>query len=151
LLIFEHTRVEPTNLRGSYTSVSDRRTLQSKSSLTICFRIRHLGVGVYLSQILLVTLGRGLDGIVAGVPIRRAHLAVLVCELESVDQTERLVYAAADREIVDCDLEREVSVHVSFRLRGTRNIPVAQCQWGRSRTIRVAQYLPPRSRRRSPC
>jgi hypothetical protein len=86
--------------------VSDRRTLQSKSSLTICFRIGHLSVGVYLAQILLVAFGRGLDGLVARVPVGRAHLAVLVCELECVDQTERLVYAAADGEVVDCDLER---------------------------------------------
>jgi hypothetical protein len=132
--------------------VSDCGTLQGQRSLTICFSIRHLGVGVHLAQILLVACGCGLDRLVARVPVGGAHLAVLVCELESVDQTQGLVYAAADGEVVDSDLETTVLVHVSFRVCVVQgNIPVAQCQPDRSRTIRVAQYPPPRSGRRSPC
>jgi hypothetical protein len=99
--------------------VSDCGTLQGQRSLTICFSIRHLGVGVHLAQILLVACGCGLDRLVARVPVGGAHLAVLVCELESVDQTQGLVYAAADGEVVDSDLETAVLVHVSFRVCGT--------------------------------
>jgi hypothetical protein len=39
-----------------------------------------------------------------------AYLAVLVGELESVDQTKSLVYAAANREVVDRDLSK-ISLH----------------------------------------
>lgn len=62
-----------------------------------------------LLQVGLVALGRRLDGFVAGVPVGRADLAVLVGELEGVEQAERLVDAAADWQIVDGDLEAGVS------------------------------------------
>jgi hypothetical protein len=49
-------------------------------------------------------LGRSLDSLLSRVPVRRADLAVLVRELEGVDEAERLVYGAADGKIVDGDL-----------------------------------------------
>lgn len=61
-------------------------------------------VGVRLCRELLVALGCGLDGLVTGVPVRGADLAVLVGELKGVDEAEGLVDRAADGEVVDCDL-----------------------------------------------
>lgn len=55
-------------------------------------------------MILLNPLRRRLDSIHTGVPVRRANLAVLVGELERVDQAERLVDRASNGEIVDGDL-----------------------------------------------
>jgi hypothetical protein len=50
-------------------------------------------------------LGGSLDGRISGIPVGRADLAVLVRELEGIDEAEGLVYAAADGEVVDGDLE----------------------------------------------
>jgi hypothetical protein len=76
---------------------------------------------VDLCEVGLVALGGSLDGLVTGGPVGRAdlitlvdgsknrrtdrtYLAVLVGELESVDQTKGLVNAASNGEIVDGDL-----------------------------------------------
>lgn len=61
-------------------------------------------VGVSLGGKLLVALGGRLDGLVSGIPVGGADLAVLVGELEGIDQAEGLVDAAADGEVVDGDL-----------------------------------------------
>jgi hypothetical protein len=67
-------------------------------------RIRHLGVGMHFLEILLVALWRSLDSRLSGVPVRGTHFAVLIRELEGVDEAEGFVYAAADWEVVDSDL-----------------------------------------------
>ena len=43
----------------------------------------------------------------AGLPVGGTDLAMLVGELESLDQTERLVDVAADRQVVDRDLPQD--------------------------------------------
>ena len=81
-----------------------KRRLQS----THLFRtVRVHLVRVCLCRELLVALGRRLDGLVAGVPVGGADLAVLVGELEGVDEAEGLVNGAADGEVVDCDLAHD--------------------------------------------
>jgi len=76
----------------------------------------HLGVDVHLGQVLLVALGGCLDSIITGVPVGGADLAVLVCELEGIDQTECLVDAAADGQVVDGDLSKlSVSIACIFQ------------------------------------
>ncbi len=59
---------------------------------------------VNLVEVLLVALRGSLDCGLTRVPVGRADLAVLVGELESVDDAESLVYGAADRKVVDGDL-----------------------------------------------
>jgi len=46
----------------------------------------------------------GLHGQVSRLPVGRAHLTVLLNELESLDQADDLINVAADRKIVDGDL-----------------------------------------------
>lgn len=46
---------------------------------------------VGVEEVLLGGLGVGLDGLGAGPPVGRAHLAVLVCELECLDEAESLL------------------------------------------------------------
>jgi hypothetical protein len=60
---------------------------------------------VYFAQVRFVALRGGLDRLVARAPVRRANLAVLVCELERVDESKSFVYAAANGEVVDRDLQ----------------------------------------------
>ena len=84
--------------------VRDRRRSGARLLRPIQRRIRHLRVRMHLLQVCLVPLRRGLDSRLAGVPIRRKHFPVFICELEGVDEAEGFVYAAADREVVDCDL-----------------------------------------------
>jgi hypothetical protein len=89
--------------------MSSPQTDSSKQKTGSLFRtvgVGHLGVCVCLCGELLVALGRGLDGAVTGVPVGRADFAVLVGELEGVDQTESFVDGAADGEVVDGDLPR---------------------------------------------
>jgi hypothetical protein len=51
--------------------------------------------------------GVSVHGLGAGPPAGRAHLAVLVGELEGLDQAEDLVRVAADGEVVDGDLAED--------------------------------------------
>ena len=103
-------RVSTTVLWGL---VSGRRTVGGG--------VGHLGVGVDLCEVGLVALGGGLDCLVAGGPVggadlsvlvsgprtrhmEQTYLAVLVGELESIDQTEGLINAASNGEVIDGDL-----------------------------------------------
>jgi hypothetical protein len=56
---------------------------------------------MHLLEIRLIPLGGGLDGGLAGVPIRGAHFAVFICELEGIDEAEGFIYGAADGEVID--------------------------------------------------
>ena len=51
---------------------------------------------MYLAQICLVTLGCRLDRLIAWIPVCRAYFAILVCELECIDESQRLVDATAN-------------------------------------------------------
>lgn len=51
--------------------------------------------------------GRRLDGGLVRLPVGRAHLAVLVGELEGLDQSERFVHRTTDGQIVDGDLAHD--------------------------------------------
>lgn len=91
---------------GQSNAKPERCSLASATHLVSTIgdlRVRHLLVRV-LAVVLLDALGRGLDGVHARVPVGRADLAVLVCELERVNQAQGLVDAAAHRQIVDGDL-----------------------------------------------
>jgi hypothetical protein len=68
--------------------------------------IAHLLVAV-AAVVLLNALGGGLDGVHTRVPVGGADLAVLVGELEGIDETEGLVDAAADGQVVDGDLPQD--------------------------------------------
>jgi hypothetical protein len=68
--------------------------------------IAHLLIAV-AAVVLLDALGGSLDGVHAGVPVGGADLAVLVGELEGIDETEGLVDAAADGQVVDGDLPQD--------------------------------------------
>lgn len=57
-----------------------------------------------LSKVLEAALGVSLHGLAAGLPVGGADLAVLVGELEGLDETEGLVDVAADGQVVDGDL-----------------------------------------------
>lgn len=63
-------------------------------------------ISVELVEIRLVAVWISLDGLAARVPVRGADVAVLLGELERVEQTQCLVDAAANREIVNGDLRR---------------------------------------------
>jgi hypothetical protein len=66
--------------------------------------------GIILSlggKVLEAALGVGLHGLSALLPASRAHLAVLVGELEGLDETESLLDVAADGKIVDGDLAED--------------------------------------------
>lgn len=98
-----------------------------------------------LAQVFLVALWGSLDALITGVPVSRANLAVLVGELEGIDEAKGLVNTAADWQVVDCDLLWIVSLwpYPMATVSSLRNIPVAQCHWDQSRTILAAQCLPP--------
>lgn len=57
-----------------------------------------------LSEVLEAALGVSLHGLAAGLPVGGADLAVLVGELEGLDETEGLGDVAADGQVVDGDL-----------------------------------------------
>lgn len=57
-----------------------------------------------LLKVLQASLGISLHGLSTLLPSGRAHLAVLVGELEGLDQADRLLDVAADGEVVDGDL-----------------------------------------------
>lgn len=57
-----------------------------------------------LSEVLQAALGVSLHGLAAGLPVGGADLAVLVGELEGLDETQGLVDVAADGQVVDGDL-----------------------------------------------
>lgn len=81
---------------------------------------RLLGHGitaVLLLEVGLLANGVGLDGLLAGVPVGGADLAVLLGELEGVDETDSLVDAAADGKVVDGDLQGRIVS--SMRASGT--------------------------------
>jgi hypothetical protein len=59
---------------------------------------------MHFSKIRLVALGCSLDCLIARVPIGRADLAILVCELERIDQAERLVYTSTNGKVIDGNL-----------------------------------------------
>lgn len=62
------------------------------------------GLTTLLSEVLEAALGVSLHGLAAGLPVRGADLAVLVGELEGLDETEGLGDVAADGQVVDGDL-----------------------------------------------
>ena len=68
-------------------------------------RTVHLGISVCLLGEGFVAFGGGFDSGLSRIPVGGADLAVLVGELESVEQTECLVDAAAHRQVVDGDLD----------------------------------------------
>lgn len=82
--------------------ISTIRSVSAVGSLGVA----HLLISVP-AVVLLDALGGGLDGVHAGVPVGRADLAVLVGELEGVNEAEGLVDAAANRQIVDGDLAKD--------------------------------------------
>jgi hypothetical protein len=99
--------------------VETRRCLHPFSSMSVdscdsglsrTVRVGHFGVCVHLVEVGLVAFGGGFDGVLAWVPVRGADLAVLVGELEGVDEAKGLVHAAADGEVVDGNL---YTIHVS--------------------------------------
>jgi len=59
---------------------------------------------VDLAEVFLTSGGVGLHGRLAGLPAGWADLAVLVGELEGLDETQRFVDVASHRKVVDCDL-----------------------------------------------
>ena len=67
--------------------------------LCLCLRVR-----IDRGEILERARGVRLHRLLALVPVRGAHLAVFVRELERLEQTERLVDGAPHREVVDRDL-----------------------------------------------
>ena len=69
--------------------------------------IAHLLIRVVAAVELLDALGRRLDRVHTRVPVGGAHLAVLVCELERIDETQGLVDTAANRQVVDGDLPQD--------------------------------------------
>lgn len=77
---------------------------QRAGSLFRTVGVSHLGVCVDLGRELLVALGGRLDGAVAGVPVGGADFAVLVGELEGVNEAEGFVDRATNGQVVDGDL-----------------------------------------------
>lgn len=123
-----------------------------------------MGVG---ATIHLVEVGfgvAGLDGWLSLGPVGRADLTVLLCELEGVNESEGLVDASADREIVDGDLTDDalgvndkeptesnsllfqqdtvglgdlvVLVGVEWKLAATKTTVLARCVCPREKTMR---------------
>lgn len=60
--------------------------------------------GASLGEVLQASLGVGLHGVAARLPAGGADLAVLVGELEGLDEAQGLVDVAADGQVVDGDL-----------------------------------------------
>ena len=56
------------------------------------------------AEVLQTVVALGVDGLLAGLPVGGTHLAVLRDELEGLHQTQRLVHAAAHREVVHGDV-----------------------------------------------
>lgn len=63
-----------------------------------------------LGEVLLGLLRVGLDGLAALAPVGGADLAVLLGELEGINETEGLVNGTADGEIVNSDLSANVRI-----------------------------------------
>jgi hypothetical protein len=61
-------------------------------------------IGILSRKVLQAALGISLHGLSTLLPSSRANLAVLISELESLDETDGLLDVAADGEIVDGDL-----------------------------------------------
>lgn len=53
--------------------------------------------------------GVGVHGLGPGLPVGRTYFAMLLNELESLDEANDLVYIAAHREVVACDLANDVA------------------------------------------
>lgn len=66
-----------------------------------------VGLAIGSSEVLQAALGVGLHGLATLHPAGGADLAVLVGELEGVDETDGLLDVAADGEIVDGDLAED--------------------------------------------
>ena len=64
----------------------------------------HVSVCVDLLHVCFVACWGSFDAFRSWVPVCWAHLAILLSELEGIDQAEGLVNATADWEVVDCDL-----------------------------------------------
>ena len=56
------------------------------------------------AEVLQTVVALGVDGLLARLPVGGTHLAVLSDELEGLHQTQSLVHAAADREVVHGDV-----------------------------------------------
>ena len=61
-------------------------------------------------EVLHLLLGVGNDGITAGLPAGRAHLAVLVSVLEGLDQPQGLIDRPSDGQVVHGDLSEDAFV-----------------------------------------
>ncbi|DAZ93704.1 TPA: hypothetical protein N0F65_010199 [Lagenidium giganteum] len=89
--------------------VGNHRLARRHERLEVLLRLDHgqtfgrIGLILILQrrEVLLTVLRVALDRLLTRLPVRWAHLAVLCVELQRLDQTQRLVHAAADWQVVD--------------------------------------------------
>ena len=89
------------------------RAVQQLLEVLLVAHLHHIGAHQVLvllalrraaAEVLQAVVALRVDRLLAGLPVRRAHLAVLRHELERLHQTQRLVHAAAHREVVHRDV-----------------------------------------------